>query len=58
MQYGSPPPVVAQRDAASRPRLRLTTKDRLITLVFAVGVVGVQGTWTVFLGWMALHLLW
>jgi len=55
MQNGSQPPM-AEGDAASRPRL--STQDRLITLVFAVGVVGVQGTWTVFLGWMALHLLW
>ena len=55
MQNGLQPPM-AERYAASRPRL--STQDRLITLVFAVGVVGVQGTWTVFLGWMALHLLW
>ena len=41
-----------QIDAASRPRL--ITVDRLITLVVAVGFIGVQGAWTVFLAWAAL----
>jgi len=42
-------------DAASQPSL--ITLDRLITWVIAVGFIGVQGAWTVFLGWAALHLL-
>jgi len=40
-----------QIDAASRPRL--ITVDRLITLVVAVGFIGVQGAWTLFLAWAA-----
>ena len=48
-------PMPAQIDVASRPRL--ITLDRLITLGIAAGFVGVQGTGTVFLGWVALHLL-
>ena len=40
-----------QIDAASRPRL--ITADRLITLVVAVGFIGVQGAWTLFLAWAA-----
>ena len=40
-----------QMDAASRPRL--ITVDRLITSVIAVGFIGVQGAWTVFLAWAA-----
>ena len=47
--------MTAQIDVASRPRL--ITLDRLITLVIAAGFVGVQGAWTVFLAWAALHLL-
>jgi hypothetical protein len=48
-------PLTAQIAAARRPRL--ITLDRLITLVIAVGFIGVQGAWTVFLGWVALQLL-
>ena len=48
-------PMTAQIDVASRPNL--ITLDRLITLGIAAGFVGVQGAWTVFLGWVALHLL-
>ena len=55
MQKRLQPPMTAQIDAASRPRL--ITLDRLITWVIAAGFVGVQGAWTVFLGWVALQLL-
>ena len=42
-------PTAAQMDA------RL---DRLIPVILAVAVLGVQGAWTVFLAWAALYLLW
>jgi hypothetical protein len=45
--------MTAQIDAASRPRLM----DRLITWVLVAGFIGVQGAWTVFLGWGALGVL-
>ena len=45
--------MTAQIDATSRPRLM----DRLITWVLFAGLVGVQGAWTVFLGWEALGVL-
>jgi hypothetical protein len=46
--------MTAQIDAAHP---RLITLDRLITWAIAVGFIGVQGAWTVFLGWSALQLL-
>jgi len=51
---GCNPPMTAQIDAAHP---RLITLDRLITWAIAVGFIGVQGAWTVFLGWSALQLL-
>ena len=55
LQNGSQSPMAVPIDAASRPRR--ATLDRLITLVIAVGFIGVQGAWTVFLAWSAMQLL-
>jgi hypothetical protein len=44
--------MTVQIDAASRPRL--ITLDRLIALIIAIALLGVQGAWTVFLAWAAL----
>ena len=54
MQNGSQSPMAIPIDAAKPGLINL---DRLITWAIAVGFIGVQGAWTVFLGWSALQLL-
>jgi len=41
----------------SRPGQRLSIANRLVSLGFAVTLIGTQVTWTVLLGWTLLYFL-
>ena len=58
-RHQSSPKCTVPYDRTDRRRkpTQASTLDRMITLVVAPGFVGVQGAWTVFLVWAALHLL-